>query len=671
MRRALGLAAAWLLVVATAADVYPPRPHVKAAAPTLAQQRRRLKSLAPVPAPKRPPSKKSPSPSSSDTTKVPTVFPTPAVPTVAPTLVPTLSPAVPPVTAQPSTAEPSSSTGSPTVAPITTSQPAVAALGTYEIALVPFVLTVGWTASYVAVDGLTQDLQQGLSAHLQAFFSAAFDRLTLQGAEQEVSNRQLAESHTNHADISFTGTAVFSQAVAEAQVWEQQLAFLSQYDTLPNDTADLEEIRLPETGEILVTIDEEEDPDTPRGTGDQFQDDEEITGQATTSFSSFGTYVGAAVGGLSLAVLAAVFALRRSGRRLDSHHDLKIKPTMCDDSIDPSDLGSSPASSTDREVESSGRGLVLLATPPKSLGNASDLEMAGNNSPSGVWTEDQSSLMTSGILTSVAEEKLQDLIAEAGDENFDISLHSQLTHDYDDEFAAVAVNQPHQPVDPQVYSQWVSPLIRQMDASARDCCFNGGTRNVMDTTIPLEEGTEMLALEPAAAATTFGQQDLAVAVLGGKSKLEDSSLISPTTVCSTSVSNLFRTNFPLDESVDENPSDESVPENPDEEEDDDDDDPLRAYSTKYQSPYVRPTQSAVDQSVDSSINLSQQASFMTDDTGCDLLEKAVRDVGMWSAEPQNTEETAYQVSTYMHQVRREAKESQQQQQHLDNKQVTL
>jgi hypothetical protein len=658
MRRAFGLAAAWLLVVPTAADVYPPRSHVKAAAPNLAQQRRRLKSLAPFPAPKSPPSKKSPSPSTLDTTKVPTVFPT-AVPTVAPTLVPTLSPAVPPVTAQPSTARPSSSTGSPTVVPTNTSQPAVAALRTYEIALVPFVLTVGWSESYVAVDGLTQDLQEGLSAHLQAFFLAAFDRLTLQGAEQEVSNRQLAESHTNHAAISFTGTAVFSQAVAEAQVWEQQLSFLSQYDRLPSDTADLEEIRLPETGEILVTIDEEDDPDAPRGTGDQLQDDEEITGQATTSFSSSGTYVGVAVGGLSFAVLAAVFALRRSGRRQDSHHDLNIKPTMCDDSVDPSDLCSSPTSSADREVESSGRGLVLPTTPPKSLGNASDLELAGNNSPSGVWTEDQSSLMTSGILTSVAEEKLQDLIAEAGDENFDISLHSQLTQDYDDEFAAVAVNQPHQPVDPQVYSQWVSPLIRQMDASARDCCFNGGTRNVMDTTIPLEEGTEMLTLEPPAAAT-YGKQDLVVAVLGGKTKLEDSSLISPTTVCSTSVSNLF----PLDESVDENPSDESVPD------DDDDDDPLQAYSTKYQSPYVQPTQSAVDQS-DASINLSQQASFMTDDTGCDLLEKAVRDVGMWSREPQNTEETAYQVSTYMHQVRREAKESQQQQQQLDIKQVTL
>ena len=82
--------------------------------------------------------------------------------------------------------------------------------------------------------------------------------------------------------------------------------------------------------------------------------------------------------------------------------------------------------------------------------------------------------------------------------------------------------------------------------------------------------------------------------------------------------------------------------------------PLGLYSGKFfshSSIFHRPSTALASE--DSSINLSQQASFMTDDLdmGADLLDKAVRDVALYN--PDEEPDSEFQVSEYMHQIRTE------------------
>ena len=100
---------------------------------------------------------------------------------------------------------------------------------------------------------------------------------------------------------------------------------------------------------------------------------------------------------------------------------------------------------------------------------------------------------------------------------------------------------------------------------------------------------------------------------------------------------------------------------------------LRLYSSgkQYSTTSMFQRSSNVAASEDSSINLSQQASFMTDDLdmGADLLDKALRDVTLYN--PDEEPDSEFQVADYMRQIRIENKEYEKTCDDEDAKEVTL
>ena len=656
-------------------------------------------------------------------TELPTAVPTTITAAPSKTIVPTKTPTTKPTAGPVSTPENEddsdvSSTPATTTAATTTATTPETSTVTKDIDLQTFSLTVSWEEGFVTVESLTQRLE----LYMKDFFAREFDSPqedfldVVLFADAIDARRQRRQLQGNQASIEYRGTASFGETsvVTEQQVWDAQTSFLREY-TLPDSgnvklesTTVGDDVFYQDDGTTVETETIEDTVD--RDVGDQITDT--TTSSSAESTAGYGSIVGALAAGTLIAVLGGVYYVRRnrSNERYQAHEG--YPPEYYE--VDPEDnstLPGLPGKAVLRVDTNDNRsGLTTDLTTPTTQGSSSsDKQEADPLSPSSSKSGEQSShnqtdeqvscqaSLISGTLASVAEEQSQDmsmdsneeLVAEAGDENFDVSMMV----DADEEFAAVSgtvATQNKEPsahdgvVDPNIYTQWVTPLLRQLEGSTRDCCLKGATQNVMDTTMPhdllmsdieLAQQRELQAdgsvLDPTFKATFDDSPNSDTHETNSAGKTTDAKNAgSEEGPLGSNPKSCQR--HPDDESNGENvecPLDETQGEG---EEDENADDALRLYSGKYHShPAIFQRTPSALASEDSSLNLSQQASFMTDDLdmGAELLEKAVRDVALYN--PEEELDSKYQVSEYMHQVRKEAKEYQKNKYDEDVKEVTL
>eukprot|EP00977_Amphora_coffeiformis_P005524 scaffold1170_cov174-Amphora_coffeaeformis.AAC.8 len=626
-------------------------------------------------------------PTQSPITSSPTIPPSP---TVSPT---TSSPSIPPTPSPTLSFEPSSRptvTSRPSLAP-TTASPVV--LLTTSVELETFEMTVSWDNGFPTAQGLEQQVEADMRAYFPNFFASFVDvELQTDGIQiDEVTRRQLQT--TNRVSIEFSGRMMFegTEQITQEQVWALQSDFLESYALPADSNVQLESITL-DSGATFTPAAAGTD-----GTDRGAPEEEESSG----SFSAYGTVVGALVGGISFALMGGVYYLRRSRGGYQAHDGVQNVGLYEMDPEENTTVFGKPyieVDTTDRGGGSKGD-----STTPTTLGSETSEHDQNALSPSSTEGGNRSTLspasspeeqlsshsLLSGVLPSLVEENShevvaetysEELVAEVGDENLDVSVMV----DADEEFAAVPADKEPPTstavVNATTYSNWVTPLLRQFDSSTRDCCVKGAARNVMDTTMPhdllvsdFELAEQRQAQTPLLDApgfnTTFDEADINKEI-----DLDKNKTASPSDAEENAA-------------IEEHPDDESAPdkiEHPtdemelgvDGEEDGDNEDmnnPMRLYSAKYQPhPAMFHRLSNATVSEDSSLNLSQQASFMTDDldVGTDLLEKALRDVTLYN--PDEEENTEFQVEEYMHRVRREAIELQQASSYdEDVKEVTL
>lgn len=502
------------------------------------------------------------------------------------------------------------------------------------------------------VGELTAQVQQAMNEYFVETYFSDFIKIELTTLDVTDVRRRLQNGKTA---VRFGGDATFQGDVNQNEVWATQRGFLQEYGWPSYGNAQVDQVYL--EGDA---VGDKNLSSSVNGNTDNVFAPPEGNDQASSggSFTAYGTVISILVVGMALATIGGIYYIRRS-RGTDGYHSHQNESLLYDD-IDPED-STTLAAKPDLEVDTDDHGLIVRSlTSPTTPGSVATDESVSpvNDASAGVADESigcQSSLVSGAALTSVVEEQSyevsaednEEFVAEVGDDNINVSLMA----DADEEFVAVsASNKPSTTttgdavaVDPKMYANWVGPLLRQLDDKARDCCLKGATNNVLDTSMPHD--LMITDMDLAQQRDIMEKDD--DPVVSDLIKSDEMAGEAPIIIKSHPTDEEFEQSLEVHEDGDEDDN-----EKPNE--------AMRILSGKYhgQPAALSRNSSVVISEGDSSLNLSHQASFMTDDmsVGAELLEKALRDVTLYN--PEEEVETELQVAEYIHQVRREAKEYQ-------------
>ena len=500
----------------------------------------------------------------------------------------------------------------------------------------------------MAAEPVRQAVAEALTAHLASTFDS-FETLTL---AVKADNRRLQDVNT--ANLGFTGDATFlGNDVTQQDLWTVQKAFLSIYQLPDGDVQIVAVDGTPRPGDPV--------PVTADGTvrdGDALE-----SGASSDQFSAYGFLVVGLAGLTVTATAVGIYYIRRTGQNsLDRYKAYESTPPDMyeldpeDSTIAPSVLGAKSMLQVDTSTCAVIHHSATASLSPDSVYVESEnddddeeeeeessddsddpeldsLSAAGRSVDQlteGREPSFQQSMITSA-LESVVEEDSHDVAAETSSVTDLSNLNVSVNPDADPEFVAVSAANKEQDssmdtsasiksvssrsyIDPKTYSRWVGPLLRSFIKGR-----SGSAMNAVDTSLP--DDLMVTDTELAEQRKQMEEQNMLKQM-----EVQNASLFDET----ASEALNFPAAFPDDESdqtPDEVPMDESV------------EDKLMLSACKspvtldppafYSRSLVTGNTSQGPSEESSSINLSQQVSFLTDDTdqvGADLLDKALRDV---------------------------------------------